>query len=157
MVPEQNLCSSAYKIAWMRSAYAGYVIGLVATLLVMNIFNAAQPALLYIVPAVLGAVAGHAYQRKEFKQVTFPCAALGLKAAHAMKASKFGFKPDCASILCFKQEDRLCNTCGSHLPAAMQVLAFSEARDIDTEKGPTTESNGAKGPLAEESETRKTQ
>jgi minor histocompatibility antigen H13 len=32
----------------------GYVAGLGTTILVMNVFNAAQPALLYIVPGILG-------------------------------------------------------------------------------------------------------
>lgn len=36
-------------------AFAGYVAGLGATIVVMNVFEAAQPALLYIVPAVLAA------------------------------------------------------------------------------------------------------
>lgn len=51
------------------SAFSGYTLGLGATILVMNVFKAAQPALLYIVPAVLGAVVGHAYQRRELKEV----------------------------------------------------------------------------------------
>jgi minor histocompatibility antigen H13 len=45
------------KARYFRSAMIGYVSGLGTTIAVMNIFNAAQPALLYIVPAVLGAVA----------------------------------------------------------------------------------------------------
>lgn len=36
----------------LRSCFVGYVIGLAATIVVMNVFKAAQPALLYIVPAV---------------------------------------------------------------------------------------------------------
>jgi minor histocompatibility antigen H13 len=47
----------------------GYVAGLGATIVVMNVFNAAQPALLYIVPAVLGAVAGHAALAGELRAV----------------------------------------------------------------------------------------
>lgn len=43
------------------SAFAGYVIGLVATILVMTIFQAAQPALLYLVPSVLATTFGHAF------------------------------------------------------------------------------------------------
>lgn len=45
---------------FFRSAFAGYVGGLAATIAVMNIFQAAQPALLYIVPAVLATTFGHA-------------------------------------------------------------------------------------------------
>mmetsp|Transcript_19477 Transcript_19477/g.23324 ORF Transcript_19477/g.23324 Transcript_19477/m.23324 type:complete len:382 (+) Transcript_19477:258-1403(+) len=42
---------------YFHSAFAGYAIGLITTIAVMNIFNAAQPALLYIVPGVLISVA----------------------------------------------------------------------------------------------------
>jgi len=45
---------------YFRTVMGGYVLGLGTTIAVMNIFNAAQPALLYIVPAVLGAVAARA-------------------------------------------------------------------------------------------------
>lgn len=51
------------------SAYSGYVIGLGTTIVVMNIFEAAQPALLYIVPAVLAAVLGHAAINQQFLEV----------------------------------------------------------------------------------------
>lgn len=44
----------------LRSAMGGYTLGLASTIVVMNVFQAAQPALLYIVPAVLGAVGAHA-------------------------------------------------------------------------------------------------
>ena len=40
---------------YFKWTFAGYVLGLVATIVVMNVFNAAQPALLYIVPGVVGA------------------------------------------------------------------------------------------------------
>ena len=59
------------------STFVGYVLGLVATIAVMNIFQAAQPALLYIVPAVLitsfahAAVvgeAGHLFHWKEAEE-----------------------------------------------------------------------------------------
>ena len=51
------------------SCYLGYVGGLATTIVVMNVFSAAQPALLYIVPAVLGTSLGHAALNKEFNQV----------------------------------------------------------------------------------------
>lgn len=44
--------------------------GLGTTIIVMNVFEAAQPALLYIVPAVLGAVLGHAAINNQFSQVS---------------------------------------------------------------------------------------
>ncbi|RLN63690.1 hypothetical protein BBP00_00003954 [Phytophthora kernoviae] len=46
-----------------------YVLGLVATVAVMFIFNAAQPALLYLVPACLGAALATAFVRGEFKEL----------------------------------------------------------------------------------------
>lgn len=46
-----------------------YVLGLVATVAVMYIFNAAQPALLYLVPACLGSAIVTAFVRGEFKEL----------------------------------------------------------------------------------------
>lgn len=59
----------ARRTAYFRSAFTGYVAGLGATIVVMNVFKAAQPALLYIVPALLGTVAAHAAYRGEFGSV----------------------------------------------------------------------------------------
>lgn len=42
------------------SSIAGYISGLAATILIMNWFKAAQPALLYLVPAILATTLGHA-------------------------------------------------------------------------------------------------
>mmetsp|Transcript_10901 Transcript_10901/g.24844 ORF Transcript_10901/g.24844 Transcript_10901/m.24844 type:complete len:390 (-) Transcript_10901:213-1382(-) len=47
--------------------FVSYILGLVATLVVMNVFNHAQPALLYLVPACLGATFLMAMKRKEVK------------------------------------------------------------------------------------------
>ncbi|KAJ0963454.1 hypothetical protein J5N97_028576 [Dioscorea zingiberensis] len=44
---------------YFNSAFAGYTVGLVLTIIVMNWFQAAQPALLYIVPGVISFVAAH--------------------------------------------------------------------------------------------------
>lgn len=54
---------------YFYSAFSGYAAGLVATIAVMNIFQAAQPALLYIVPAVLMTTFGHAAVHKEASKV----------------------------------------------------------------------------------------
>lgn len=43
------------------SCFVGYVIGISSTIVVMNVFKAAQPALLYIVPSVLACTFGHAW------------------------------------------------------------------------------------------------
>lgn len=60
---------------WGCSAFWGYVAGLGTTIFVMNYFDAAQPALLYIVPGVLGAVALHALYQREFLKVNAPVTA----------------------------------------------------------------------------------
>ncbi|KAI9890690.1 MAG: hypothetical protein M1814_003759 [Vezdaea aestivalis] len=52
---------------YFKVAMAGYVAGLVTTLGVMHVFGHAQPALLYLVPGVLGAVWGTAWARGEVK------------------------------------------------------------------------------------------
>eukprot|EP00887_Chlorella_sp_A99_P006988 scaffold2.g6988.t1 len=58
---------SGFRTRYFRSAFAGYGAGLAATIVVMNVFQAAQPALLYIVPGVLLATFAHAAARGEFQ------------------------------------------------------------------------------------------
>ena len=53
------------------STFAGYVLGLTTTIVVMNVFEAAQPALLYLVPAIISAAAIHSAVKGEFKEVVF--------------------------------------------------------------------------------------
>lgn len=55
----------AGKKAYFPAAFAAYTLGLATTIVAMHAFDAAQPALLYIVPAVLGAVGCAAAARKE--------------------------------------------------------------------------------------------
>jgi len=54
---------------YFRATMAGYLLGLVITLVVMTAFNAAQPALLYIVPGVTVASFGHAWRRRELSEL----------------------------------------------------------------------------------------
>jgi minor histocompatibility antigen H13 len=49
------------------SCFVGYVIGIASTIVVMNVFKAAQPALLYIVPSVLVCTFTHAWMVGEAK------------------------------------------------------------------------------------------
>lgn len=58
-----------FQSSYFHSVFWGYVAGLGTTIFVMNYFKAAQPALLYIVPAVLGATALHALIKGEFKEL----------------------------------------------------------------------------------------
>jgi hypothetical protein len=76
------------------SAFWGYVGGLGATIAVMNVFQAAQPALLYIVPAVLLAVGVHAQLRGEFRKARALLALLqGLFHAAAVLGGAARFIP----------------------------------------------------------------
>ncbi|CAI9106271.1 OLC1v1005395C3 [Oldenlandia corymbosa var. corymbosa] len=54
-------------IQYFKSAFLGYTVGLVLTIFVMNWFQAAQPALLYIVPAVIGFLAAHVIWKGDVK------------------------------------------------------------------------------------------
>lgn len=54
---------------YFYSAMVGYTIGLAVTLIVMQTFKAAQPALLYIVPGVVGCVMIQGMIRGELKQL----------------------------------------------------------------------------------------
>ncbi|KAL0390770.1 UNVERIFIED_CONTAM: Signal peptide peptidase [Sesamum calycinum] len=55
------------KSQYFKSAFVGYTVGLVVTIIVMNWFQAAQPALLYIVPGVIGFLAAHCLWNGEVK------------------------------------------------------------------------------------------
>lgn len=50
---------------YFHACFIGYVIGLASTILVLHIFQAGQPALLYIVPAIIGSVVITAIARGE--------------------------------------------------------------------------------------------
>ncbi|KAL2941968.1 Signal peptide peptidase [Bienertia sinuspersici] len=54
---------------YFKSAFFGYTAGLVLTIVVMNWFQAAQPALLYIVPAAIGCLAVHVMWNGDIKPV----------------------------------------------------------------------------------------
>lgn len=52
---------------YFKSAFIGYAVGVIVTIIVMNWFQAAQPALLYIVPGVIGFLAVHCIWNGEVK------------------------------------------------------------------------------------------
>jgi minor histocompatibility antigen H13 len=66
---EKKKFLSSCPYPYFVASFFGYVLGLGTTIVVMNVFNAAQPALLYIVPAVLGATAVAGAARGELKAV----------------------------------------------------------------------------------------
>ena len=51
--------------AYFLNSFVAYIVGLVVTIFVMHVFKAAQPALLYLVPAVLGSSLATAIARGE--------------------------------------------------------------------------------------------
>lgn len=66
---EKKKFLSSCPYPYFAASFFGYVLGLGTTIVIMNVFNAAQPALLYIVPAVLGATAVAGAARGELKAV----------------------------------------------------------------------------------------
>lgn len=61
-----DVVKDAAKMVYFPLCFAGYVGGLVATIIVMHVFEAAQPALLYLVPCCLGFTLVPAMMRGEF-------------------------------------------------------------------------------------------
>ena len=56
----KKLCRAVFKIKpgsqkYFLSTFVAYILGLAGTIVVMHVFKHAQPALLYLVPACLGA------------------------------------------------------------------------------------------------------
>jgi minor histocompatibility antigen H13 len=62
-----GVAAATFPKVYFYTSVVGYVIGMIATLVVLNIFNHAQPALLYLVPCVLIALWGTALFRGELK------------------------------------------------------------------------------------------
>lgn len=60
---------ASFSKPYFHSALVAYVLGLLTTIGVMTFFNAAQPALLYLVPACLGSSFGCAMLRGEVKEL----------------------------------------------------------------------------------------
>lgn len=58
--------SATFDKTYFQAVFVAYIGGLVTTVLVMHVFKAAQPALLYLVPACLGSTALTALVRGEF-------------------------------------------------------------------------------------------
>jgi uncharacterized protein YacL len=61
--------ASPQTLPYFTAVMGAYVGGLIATILAMNIFDAAQPALIYLVPFCLLTVMGLAGAKGEFKEV----------------------------------------------------------------------------------------
>ncbi|GAB7331320.1 hypothetical protein MBLNU13_g02762t1 [Cladosporium sp. NU13] len=65
----QSLVTAAFPKPYFIASLVGYVIGMIATLLVMSIWQHAQPALLYLVPGVLISIWSTALFRGEVKRM----------------------------------------------------------------------------------------
>lgn len=65
MVKAKATCSKSYFLC----ALAGYFVAIIATVVVMFVFDHGQPALLYLVPGCLGAVTLNALRLGDFKTI----------------------------------------------------------------------------------------
>jgi minor histocompatibility antigen H13 len=64
-----DLRAKAFHKTYFKAGLTGYAFGMIATLLVMQIAEHAQPALLYLVPGVLGALWGTATVKGDLNQM----------------------------------------------------------------------------------------
>jgi minor histocompatibility antigen H13 len=62
-----EVAATRFPKVYFTASLIGYTIGMLTTLVVLNAFSHAQPALLYLVPGVLGALWGTALCRGELK------------------------------------------------------------------------------------------
>lgn len=60
-----RVAGSMFPKTYFYASVVGYVVGMLTTLVVMHFYNHPQPALLYLVPCVLGALWGTALVRRE--------------------------------------------------------------------------------------------
>lgn len=67
MVTSPLFHGSIFPKTYFYASLIGYVLGMLTTLIVMQIFHHAQPALLYLVPGVLGALWGTAYVKGDLR------------------------------------------------------------------------------------------
>jgi minor histocompatibility antigen H13 len=68
LLPTSHTAGS-FKHTYFSASLVGYIFGMLVTLVVLNIWNHAQPALLYLVPGVLIAIWGTALVRGEVKEM----------------------------------------------------------------------------------------
>jgi len=64
---DQLVHGARFSKVYFKASLAGYIVGLITTLVVLIIFDHAQPALLYLVPGVLISLWGTAFVRGEVK------------------------------------------------------------------------------------------
>ncbi|KAM3075942.1 hypothetical protein ACMFMF_005288 [Clarireedia jacksonii] len=61
----ETATGTRFKKVYFKTALMGYIMGMITTLVVLNVFHHAQPALLYLVPGVVGSLWGVAWMRGE--------------------------------------------------------------------------------------------
>lgn len=61
----EALKNADFKKTYFNASIIGYIIGMATTMVILQVYNHAQPALLYLVPAVLGSLWGTALIRRE--------------------------------------------------------------------------------------------
>lgn len=65
----QRINGGTFPKTYFHASLGGYILGMLVTLGVMQVANHAQPALLYLVPGVLGSIWGTALVRGELKEM----------------------------------------------------------------------------------------
>jgi minor histocompatibility antigen H13 len=66
---KKSLPNKNFSKIYFYTCYIGYIFGLMSTIIVMHIFQAAQPALLYLVPSCIGTSLFLSIIRGEFKEL----------------------------------------------------------------------------------------
>jgi minor histocompatibility antigen H13 len=79
---------STFPKTYFTASLFGYVIGMINTLVAMNISNHPQPALLYLVPCVLTSLWATSFARGEFKMMTEFSEGIDLELDDALKQSE---------------------------------------------------------------------
>lgn len=64
-----TLRAKAFPKPYFHATMTGYILGMLATVLIMQVFQHAQPALLYLVPGVLAGLWGTALWKREIKML----------------------------------------------------------------------------------------
>jgi minor histocompatibility antigen H13 len=61
--------ASTVKRTFFNGALVGYMVAIIATVIVMLVFDHGQPALLYLVPGVLLSVLINAFRKNNFREL----------------------------------------------------------------------------------------
>ncbi|KAK4636160.1 Signal peptide peptidase [Fulvia fulva] len=136
--------TTTFSRPYFYATMTGYVIGMIATLVFMSIFQHAQPALLYLVPGVLislwgtGLVRGELRQMWDFTETLTGEEAESDSAKEETKADSKGFWSDLWAELFGTSEQKQTNKSGASSSLdATNTKKVPEAGDASNEKATT--------------------